>query len=827
MDITIPSTVARMQLSISAMRNTFSVLLVGLLLLLGNQLAMGQPVREKVDFDEGWKFHRGDVNGAQFKSFDDSEWRRLDVPHDWSIEEDFSEEHASAQAYLPGGVGWYRKTFQVPETDEGRKIEVIFDGVYQNSKVWINGHYLGKRPFGFITFRHKLTEYLNYGGENVLSVRVDHSNDADSRWYTGSGITRHVWLRKVNPVHVGQWGTFIRTLMVSEDRAVVAVSTDLVNDSENDQMVTLNLSVEEAGQEVATREVSVRVPAGARRTVEQEISVDDPSLWSPDTPNLYRLVSSVHTQETLTDRTETPFGIRSFRFDAQEGFFLNGESMLIKGVCLHNDAGALGAAVPVQEWRDRLRLMKEMGANAIRTSHNPPPPELLTLADEMGFLVMDEAFDEWTLGKKKWVQGWNVGQEEGAAGLGTYYSQHGYSDFFEEWAKKDLQAMVKRDRNHPSVILWSIGNEVDYPNDPYTDPTREDYQAWRPSAHQVTETARKLHEYVTAMDDTRPVTAAVANTPLANKTGYAALLDVVGYNYQEQHYVEDHEDFPGRKMIGSEMGDSYEAWQAVENHDYIPGQFLWTGIDYLGEAGRFPNRSNGSGLVTLGNVRKPGFFYRQSLWSDEPMVYLAVADSMEEGDYDDEEGTSHWTWDGHEGEQMDVVAYTNGEDVELYLNDESLGRKDPADDETPWVTWTVPYEPGTLRAVARTDGEEVARYELQTAGEPHAIELEPNRSEIRANGEDVSSVRVRVVDSEGVRVPQADHEVRFAVEGPGENVGVGNSNHESLAPYEADVRNVYEGRARIIVQSSGAAGEITVRAEAEGLASDAVSIDAK
>ncbi len=788
---------------------------------------MAQPVREKVDFDEGWAFHLGDVNGAQFKGFDDSEWRRLDVPHDWSIEQEFDEEHASAQGYLPGGIGWYRKTFTVPASDSGKVVEVLFDGVYQNSEVWINGHSLGKRPFGFITFSHELTEHLNYGGENVLSVRVDHSNDADSRWYTGSGIIRHVWLRKVNPVHVGQWGTFVRTPSVSEERAVVEVSTNVVNDSESEQNVTLNLSVENSGGEVGGGEVSVRIPAGAERKVTQEMTVDNPSLWSPDDPHLYTLVSRVSTEGTLTDRTETPFGIRTFRFDSQEGFFLNGESMLIKGVCLHNDAGALGSAVPVQEWKDRLRLMKEMGVNAIRASHNPPPPELLTLADEMGFLVMDEAFDEWELGKKKWIQGWNVGQEEGAAGLGKYYSQHGYNDFFEEWAKTDLQAMVRRDRNHPSVILWSIGNEVDYPNDPYTDPTRDDYQAWRPSAYQVTETARHLYDYVKAADSTRPVTAAVANTPLANKTGYAALLDVVGYNYQEQHYEDDHQAFPERKIIGSENGDSYEAWQTVKNNDYIPGQFLWTGIDYLGEAGRFPNRSNDSGLVTLSNVRKPGFYYRKSLWTEEPMVYLATADSMEEGDYDDEGGTSHWTWDGHEGEPVEVVAYTNSESVELYLNGESLGRKVPADTETPWVRWSVPYEPGTLRAVARNDGEEVASYELQTAGEPHAIELDPNRSQLRANGEDISSVRVRVTDADGVRVPDAENEVQFDVEGVGENIGVGNSDHSSLAPYKADDRNVYNGRARIIIQSSGSAGEIWVEASAADLESDEVTIEAE
>lgn len=804
-----------------------SVILIGLLLLLGSQPTMGQPVREKVDFDEGWKFHLGDVNGAQYRDFDDSEWRWLDVPHDWSIEEDFSREHASAQGYLPGGIGWYRKTFTVPESDRGKTIEVLFDGVYQNSEVWVNGEFLGKRPFGFISFAYDLTEHLNYGGENVISVRVDHSNDADSRWYTGSGITRHVWLKKVNPVRVGQWGVFVRTPRVEEEQATVKVTTNVVNDTDEGRTVTLYNAVEGADERVEEEGVTVQVPPRAERKVDQEIKVENPSLWSPDAPHLYRLVSEIEHDGQLTDRKETPFGIRSTRFDAQEGFFLNGESMLIKGVCLHNDAGALGSAVPVQEWRDRLRLMKEMGANAIRTSHNPPPPELLTLADEMGFLVMDEAFDEWKLGKKKWIQGWNVGQEEGAAGLTDYYSQHGYSDFFEEWAKQDLQDMVRRDRNHPSVILWSIGNEVDYPNDPYTDPTRDDYQAWRPSAYEVTEIARHLYDYVKAVDDTRPVTAAVANTPLASETGYAALLDVVGYNYQEQYYEEHHAAFPERKIIGSENGDSYEAWQAVTENDYVPGQFLWTGIDYLGEAGRFPNRSNDSGLVTLSNVRKPGFFYRKSLWTEEPMVYLATADSMREGDYDDEGGASHWTWDGHKGEPVEVVAYTNSEAVELYLNGESLGRKVPADTETPWVRWSVPYEPGTLRAVARNDGEQVATHELRTAGAPERIRLTPNRSTIGANGDDISSVRVEVTDAEGVRVPHAAHEIQFDVEGVGENIGVGNSDHESLAPYKADYRNVYNGRARIVVQSSGPAGEIRVEASAEGLASDEVIIEAE
>lgn len=777
---------------------------------------MAQPARERLNFDDNWKFNLGDAYGAQFSSFDDSEWRSIDLPHDWGVEGEFSGELASGQGFLPGGIGWYRKTFQLSEDRMGKRIQVLFDGVYQNAEVWINGEYLGKRPFGFISFSHDLTPHLNYGeDENIIAVRVDHTNFADSRWYTGSGITRQVWLNVLNPVHVEEWGTFITTPEVSQSEATVKVVSTLVNDTDETQNITLNSLVNDSGQQVASTQTSLQLSPNSKRKVEQVLQVQNPSFWGTENPHLYDYISEIHNGGALADRKETNFGIRTFHFDSEEGFFLNGESMLIKGVCLHNDAGALGSAVPVQEWRDRLEIMKEMGANAIRTSHNPPAPELLDLADEMGFLVMDEAFDEWEIGKKKWIQGWNVGQDQGASGLGTYYSQHGYSDFFEEWAKKDLQDMVRRDRNHPSIILWSIGNEVDYPNDPYTDPYRDDYQEWRPSGYHVTEIARKLYDYIKEIDPTRPVTAAVANTPLANHTGYAAVLDVVGYNYQEEYYEEDHANYPDRKIIGSENGDSHEAWLTVENNDYIPGQFLWTGIDYLGEAGRFPNRSSGSGLVSLDNNRKPGFYFRQSLWSDQPMVYLASLEPSDDGGWPDI--APNWNWDGRQGEEIEVIAYTNSESVELFLNGESVGTRDLAEAENHILRWEVPYESGTLRAVARNNGQEVASYELETTGEPYQIQLEPNRSEISATGKDISSVRVLVTDEEGRVVPNAENMINFDLQGPGENIGVGSANHNSTEPYKADYRKVYNGKARIIIQSNDQPGEITLRATSDHL----------
>ncbi|MEL7834775.1 glycoside hydrolase family 2 TIM barrel-domain containing protein [Fodinibius sp. Rm-B-1B1-1] len=803
------------------------ILGIALFLILSiSSLLLAQPVREKIDFNNNWKFQLGEAHGAQFTLFDDSEWRTIDTPHDWSIEEKFSKDLASGQGYLPGGIGWYRKTFTLSEDKRDKKIQLLFDGVYQNAEVWINGEYLGKRPYGFISFSRELTEHLNFGDqENVVAVRVDHSNYADARWYTGSGITRQVWLKVMNPVHIKQWGTHIRTPEVSESEAAVKVTTTLVNDSDESQNITLKGMVNKSGKKISNGETSVHLPPNSERKVDQVLTVDNPNRWSVEHPHLYDYVTEIYSNNNIYDRKETKFGIRTFRFEADEGFFLNGKSMLIKGVCLHNDAGSLGSAVPKQEWKDRLKIMKEMGANAIRTSHNPPAPELLDLADEMGFIVMDEAFDEWEIGKKKWIKGWNVGEEEGAAGLNTYYSQHGYSDFFEDWAKKDLQDMIRRDRNHPSIVLWSIGNEIDYPNDPYTDPNRDNYQEWRPDGYHVTEIARKLYDYVKEIDTTRPVTAASANIPLANETGYAALLDVVGYNYQEEFYEEDHQDFPGRKMIGSENGDSYEAWLAVKNNDYIPGQFLWTGIDYLGEAGQFPNRSNGSGLVSLSNVRKPGFYYRQSLWSDEPMVYLSTINPSDENDWP--EVQSHWNWEDYTNEEVEVIAYSNAESVELYLNGESMGTRKISEAENHTLRWSVPYQNGTLRAEAKNEGKKVATYTLSTAGEPYQIELKPNRSEIRANGKDISSVEVMVTDREGVVVPDARHKINFMIEGAGQNIGVGNSNHNSIEPYKADYRKVYNGKARIILQSNGKQGDINVKATGKGLQSAEVTIKAQ
>jgi beta-galactosidase len=589
-----------------------------------NVLTFAQDTRQLL-IDFNWRFHLGDVYGANNPGFDDADWRILNLPHDWSIEGKFDSQNASGTGYLPGGIGWYRKEFTLPETDKNKHVAIRFDGVYENSEVWINGHYLGKRPYGFISFNYDLTQYFHFGKEkNIIAVRVDNSYVADSRWYTGSGIYRHVWLIVTDQIHIANWGTYVTTPSVSKTSADVRIITKIKNGSPANHTITLKTIVADStGIVVGQTSSNILFQPETEYEFDQTVNVKNPVLWSLNRPYLYSIISEVYNGKQLVDKDSASLGIRAIKFDADNGFFLNGESVKIKGVCLHNDAGALGSAVPESEWERRLILMKEMGANAIRTSHNPPAPEFLDLCDRMGFVVMDEAFDEWEIGKKKWIQGWNVGQEESAAGLEKYYSQHGYSDYFKEWAKQDIQDMVRRDRNHPSIILWSIGNEIDYPNDPYTDPTQDNFEQWRPQAYQLTEIAGNLYDYVKEMDTTRPVTAALANIPLSNKTGYAALLDVVGYNYQEKYYEEDHKKFTDRKIIGSENGDSYEALLAVKNNKFISGQFLWTGVDYLGEAGTFPNRSNLAGLVDLSDFKKPDFYYRQSLWTEKPMVHIS------------------------------------------------------------------------------------------------------------------------------------------------------------------------------------------------------------
>ena len=790
----------------------------------------------KTNFDEGWNFSKGDFPDAPSASFVQKEWSKLNVPHDWSIAGPFRQDQPSGGSggYAPTGIGWYRKTFRLDKQLAHKRVSILFDGVYQRSEVWINGQNLGMRPYGFISFSYDLTKWIHFGDEpNVLAVRVDNSLQPNSRWYSGSGIYRHVWLFATDPLHIAQWGTAITTPEVAVDHAVVEVATRVVNGSNAAAECSLTTVLyDKAGNAAATDTAHAQIPAGGETLIRQRVTVANPVLWSNKTPVLYTAHQSLSAQGAEVDAVSTPFGIRRIEFDGDRGFLLNGEHVKLNGVCLHGDGGAVGTAVPERVWERRLELLQEMGCNAIRCSHNPPAPEFLDLCDAMGFLVMDEAFDEWRQPK---------GQTP----------QYGYHKYFDEWAERDVQAMIARDRNHPSIVIWSAGNEV-------PDQT----------APRGPETARKLIDLFHAEDSTRLVTVAcdqIAAEPKSAPQEFLDILDVVGYNYadrwrdrREKYYSIDRHDFPQRRFIGTEteaMRDVRGVYQIgtavavfgqpasnvrieveqmqkfIQTYDYVSGDFFWTGIDYLGEA-RWPSRVATSGVLDTCGFRKDSYFLYQSLWTNTPVLHLFP----------------HWNWKGHEGEIVEVTCYSNCDTVELFLNGKSIGAKGyefprlgmlgrygnyPARAKALQTTadlhlsWDVPYEAGTLKVVGTRDGQVVQTVEVSTTGEPAAIRMTADREAIDTNWRDVAHVTVEVVDQQGRVVPDADNTVTFSCDGPGRILGVDNGKPDSTESYQGNQRQAFNGLALVLLQAAGEPGTIRLSAASPSLASATIAISAR
>ena len=786
--------------------------------------AAAQRERATLPFDRAWRFHLGDVPGAQEGTFDDSGWRTLNLPHDWSIEGEFSDTNPAGAGggALPGGVGWYRKTFSVAERDAGRLVFVEFDGVYRNSEVWINGHYLGKRPYGYSSFSYELTPHLRYGrAGNVIAVRVDNSQQPNSRWYSGSGIYRHVRLVTTDPVHVDHWGSYVTTPEVTAASARVTIRTTVRNASQADQPITLRTVLyDAAGKEVAAASAEARVPRDSVTDIAQDLVIRSPALWSLERPYLYRAVSRVLCGGRTCDDYSTPFGVRTFVFDPDRGFILNGKQLKIRGVCLHHDLGALGAAVNTRALERQLQIMRDMGVNALRTSHNPPAPELLDLTDRMGFIVLDEAFDMWKKEKTK----------------------YDYHLDWDAWHVRDLSDMVQRDRNHPSVFIWSIGNEV--------------MEQWTNDDTTAIPIARELAGIVRRLDPTRPITSANNNGSPANPMFHAGALDLLGHNYHHEAWPNLPAQFPGAKLIiteamsalnsrgfyeqpsdsvasyetpyvkdhGPQPNKSYqlssydnrkafwgslheESLRLFERYPFISGMFIWSGIDYLGEPTPYewPARSSYFGVVDLAGFPKDPFYLYQSEWTDRPMLHVFP----------------HWNWTA--GDSIDVWAYTNGDEAELFLNGASLGVKRKPGDVS-HLMWRVAYAPGTLRAVARKGRQMIATQEVKTAGAPARITLAPDRSALRADGSDLSFVTVSVLDRAGVPVPTADHLIRFRLAGDGAIAGVDNGDQVSHASFKADRVRLFNGKALVIVRAGEREGTATLTAEADGLAPAVVRI---
>jgi beta-galactosidase/beta-glucuronidase len=748
------------------------------------QVSFGQTQK----WNHHWQFTLHDDSLACRPDYDDSAWRTLDVPHDWSVEGQLSPELASCTGFLPGGIGWYRKHFTV--TDERPLHYVYFEGVYNRSQVYLNGHLLGSRPNGYISFLYDMTPYLR-PGDNVLAVRVDHSRYADSRWYTGSGIYRDVYLVAANTTHIAQWGVGYETVKLTTLLGQARVNVEVENPEKGQR---LRLVLEDAfGKEVTRKTASLQAQNSLL------LNIPKPRRWKLEDPYMYRLHVSVLAKDGQTlDESTTLMGLRTLQFDANRGFALNGEWMKVKGVCLHHDAGVLGAAVPQEVWERRLKALKQIGANAIRMSHNPQAPVVYDLCDRLGLLVMDEASDEWEFPKRKWMKGWNQGEP----------SYDGSYDFFEEWIDRDVTDMVRRDRCHPSVFLWSIGNEVDYPNDPYSHPILDGssisqpmfggYDPQRPNAERIGRIAKRLAACVRSVDTSRPVTGALAGVVMSNQTEYPEAVDVVGYNYTEDRYDQDHATYPQRIIYGSENRSDYGAWQAVRDRDFIFGQFIWTGTDYLGESRPWPSRGFYTGLLDFASFRKPRGYFRQSLWTTEPMAYLGTYPHSEDLSMD-----AYDSWDYTPGELVRVVCYTNTAQARLLLNGRQVGVMQPYDTETGILHWDIPYEAGELTVEGcDAQGAVQATYRIHTSGTPAALRATAlDKAFFRRPGE-VAQILVEVIDESGRLVKLGENEITCTVEGSGKLLGLEGCNNADVSDYTDNVQAAYHGTLVAYIQST-------------------------
>ena len=824
------------------MKKLFISLLSLLAITATAQVGFGDAVK----FNQDWLFQLGDDSLAVNPSFDDSKWRHLDLPHDWSVEGRLSPTLASCTGYYPGGIAWYRKHFVLAANDlalasadqqalplsrgnEGVFSFIYFEGIYNRSTVYLNGHLLGYRPSGFASFLYDMTPYLK-AGDNVLAVRVDHSRYADCRWYTGSGIYRDVWYVEAPKTHLAQWGTGWVCSKLTDASAKVDVDVAIDN-AEGVSGLKLQVELLDAnGRVVAQKKV------GAKAVNKLSLNVARPHRWDLKDPYLYKLRTTLFKGNQRIDGNEINVGLRSLQFDANKGFALNGRWMKVKGVCLHHDAGTLGAAVPDDVWRRRLENLKLIGVNAIRCAHNPQAPILYDLCDELGLLVMDEASDAWEFPKRKWVEGWNVGTPSFD---GTY-------DFFEEWIDRDVTDMVRRDRNHPSIFLWSIGNEVDYPNDPYSHPVLDGknsainqpmfggYDPTRPNAERIGKIAKRLAACVRAVDTSRPVTGALAGVVMSNETEYPDAVDVVGYNYTENRYAEDHATYPNRVIYGSENGTGYDAWKAVRDNEYIFGQFIWTGTDYLGESGRWPSRGLHTGLLDFGSFPKPRGWFRASLWCEEPVCYIGSMEkrlprrwrnaNLPPREFVSPDAPDVWNYEA-EGTEVRVFCYTNCPQARLLLNGKEVGEMKPREDKEGIIFWDVPYTPGQLKAEAcDAQGNVQATYVISTSGRPYQIRAVVDKAEIGAVNH-VAHITVEVLDEDGNVVKLADNNIRCEVEGPARLLGLEGSDNSDMGDYRDNLQRVYMGRLLAYIGTTGETGRVTVRFTSPLLKSAEASFD--
>jgi len=820
----------------------------------------GLGIRNQRDrpFDSAWRFFRGDAPGAESPAFDDSSWQLLDLPHDWSVEalspipesdgaasvwgnivvprrvgpfDWYLSEGKRDTGWFVGGTGWYRKRFTADAVNAGDLVEIRFDGVYMNSDVWLNGQHLGNHPYGYTSFAYDLTSHLHRDAENVLAARV-RNEGKNSRWYSGSGVYRHVWLHVSGEVRIPLWGVGVTTPEVSKDAADVRVAVKVENRGKAAREVTVQVRLMDSKNAVAgTHEVTQTVAAGGNTQVDQEFAIQTPKLWSTATPELYLAEVELEAGGKTLDHATTPFGIRKIEVEAQHGLRVNGEEVKLRGACMHHDNGLLGAAAIDRAEERRVEIMKANGFNAIRCSHNPPSPVFLDACDRLGILVIDEAFDHWTIQK----------------------NPQDYHLYFKEWWERDIDAMVLRDRNHPSVIFWSIGNEI---------PERAD-----PAGVAI---AKQIVDRIKQLDPTRPVTAAIpfffesgGRRPWIESDSAFQYLTVGGYNYQWPEYEKDHVRVPDRVMMGTESFplQAFENWQMVQKHSYVIGDFVWTGMDYLGESGignaqlNSPNpfpQAGASGVqqgelggipissfllifadypwfnaycgdIDLIGEPKPQFYYKRVLWGMSKLE-MAVQRPLQEGrtelispwGWSDELQT--WTWPGHEGKTLRVRLYSSGDQVRLLLNGKEIGVKRVSTETQFKAEFEVPYAAGELKGIALANGSQIAEVRFKTAAQPAALRLKADRQSIRRHRNDLSYVTLEVLDRDGELVPDATVPVTFSISGEGELAAAGSANPKDIRSFRQPCPTTYHGRALAIVRPKGLVGTVTLQAQTDGLA---------
>ncbi|WP_298319459.1 sugar-binding domain-containing protein [uncultured Aquimarina sp.] len=819
------------------------------------------------NFNDNWKFNLGNQPNAYKSSFDDTSWRTLNVPHDWSIEKGYKKEGetASSTGFVQGGIGWYRKDFIVTEEDKGKEISVLFDGVYNNSSVWINGQFLGKRPNGYSSFSYDLSEHLNYDGtKNTIAVKVDRTAYVDSRWYTGSGIYRKVRLIKKSPINIAQWGVQITTPKVTESSATISVNTSLKNNGKSNKNLSLVYTVSHNNVEIISKKIDLKKTLVVPK---MEIEIATPKLWSTEKSNLYSLKVALYQNNALVDNTTETFGIRTFNFDAKKGFTLNGKSLKIKGVNLHHDAGAVGAAVPKGIWEYRVNKLKSIGVNAIRFAHNPHSKELLEVCDEQGVLVMNEAFDEWNVPKlksKKYI-GDNKASEE---------ASKGYPEHFDKWGERDLKDLIHRDFNHPSVIMWSIGNEIEWTfphysktfSDVNSEPGAQGYDVTPnydfkmikealdkniEGEDPLAKIAKQLVGWVKEVDTSRPVTAGSVLPSIGMVSGYGTALDVFGYNYRASDYDLAHQTYPDLKILGSENWGDYKEWKSINERDFVSGIFVWTGFAYLGEAGPWPRKGLNISFFDFAGFKTPRGHFYETLWTEKPKIYMVTTPAdKSEFSYSEKEGWKfemqlspppvwnmlrkwewykvHPKWKYKNNEQIIVQTYTNCEEAELFLNGASLGKQKIADViETDHILkWLVPYKEGELKVVGYNKGKKVDQYILNThKDEVSKIDISSTKISIPADGKSVVIITINLLDDNGNLLIDADKEVTFNFSGPAKNIGVDNGWEMNVQNHKTNKIITHEGKAILILQATNEIGEIEVSATTNGIKSKTLKVE--